>query len=273
MVQQARHLSARRWLFYLLILPLLVSCSPEPADRVIDAPSGFETLAAAIAVAPAGSTIYVTPGTYAEALVIDQPLSIRADQGQVELVAPADGPVIQIINTNDVTISGLTIIGGDIGIAVRESSSITITQNLIVESRYRGIEVLNAAADVIDNEIRPAQGPYVIGIRIANASTWPRSSIARNVVEHNGAYGIAVNFANATVNDNIVRGGQRAGIAINEMSTAGVANNFISAAPRYGILITDMSHAVVTHNEVVGALEPIKLQYHSEAELVDNRHQ
>jgi nitrous oxidase accessory protein len=237
---------------------------------VIDVPGDYETLSAAISAGPDGAIIRVAPGTYAEQIVIERPLTLIAEQGRAELRGLAAGSVIDIFDTNEVTIRGLTVVGGDIGISVRNSSGVTISQNLVLGSQYRGVQVLNGAANVSDNKIRPAQEPYVIGIRIANASTWPRSLVSGNVIEQVGAYGIAVNFAHATVVDNIVRGGQRAGIAINEMSTADVADNAVSDAPRYGILVTDMSHAVVTRNEVVGALEPIKLQYHSVAELADN---
>ena len=257
----------------LLIAFLLVACGrADQIGLVIHVPGEFATLSAAIAAAPEGASIRVAPGRYAEQIVIDRPLSIIAERGRVELHGMQEGSVIHIIDTHDVTIRGLVVVGGDIGISVISSSGVTIAENLVLGSRYRGVQVVNGAADVINNEIRPAREPFVIGIRIANASSWPRSIVSGNVVEHIGAYGITVNFADAAVVGNTIRGGRRAGIAINEMSTAEVTDNAVSEAPRYGILITDMSHAVVSHNEVVGALEPIKLQYNSEAEIVDNRH-
>ncbi len=72
------------------------------------------------------------------------------------------------------------------------------------------------------------------------------------------------------VKGNDVIGGNRAGIAINEMSLADVLGNTVNEAPRYGILVHDMSHAVVTDNRIVGAEEPIKLTFHSTAELSGN---
>lgn len=261
-------------LIFALALALLASCGPESeTDLVIDVPGDYATLSAAITDAPEGATIRVAPGTYAEMIVIERPLTVIAEQGNVELGGPAEGSVIGITDTNDVTIRGLTVVGGDIGISVRMSSGVTIAENLIVGSRYRGVEVLNGAADIIDNELRPAQEPYVIGIRVANALSWPKSHVSGNIIEDAGAYGIAVNFAKADVVDNTIQGGRRAGIAINEMSIANVADNTVSDAPRYGILITDMSHAVVTHNEVFRALEPIEIQYYSEVELADNRNE
>ena len=91
------------------------------------------------------------------------------------------------------------------------------------------------------------------------------------MIELDGAYGIAVNFAHAEVTGNTVRGGTRAGLAVNEMSTANVRDNTVDGAPRYGILVTDMSHAEVTDNTVTGSQEPIMLQFHSTAEIDGNQ--
>lgn len=224
----------------------------------------------AVDAAPDGATIRLAPGLYQEQVAVDRPLTLVAEPGSARIVGVPGLPVITILGTNDVTIQGLTIVGGETGIEVKESSDVVIDGNQILDSSYRGVDVVSSAATVIRNEIRPAPGPYVIGIRLANATLWPESVISDNVVEHAGGYGIAVNFANATVDGNEVFGGDRAGIAINEMSHADVFGNTVNDAPRYGILVHDMSHAVVTDNVISGAGEPIKLIYHSTADLSGN---
>ncbi|MCZ6518426.1 MAG: right-handed parallel beta-helix repeat-containing protein [Actinobacteria bacterium] len=250
---------------------LFGACSAEiPPAPVIAVPGDYPTLAAAIHEAPDGATIRLAPGRYVEQVVIDRPVTILAEPGTVELVGIPGSTVITIAGTTGVTLQGLTIVGGDTGVAVMHSSDVTIADNIIVESGYRGVDVVSAAATVIGNQIKPAPGPYVIGIRVANATSWPDSVISSNVVDHAGGYGIAVNFANAMVKSNDVIGGNRAGIAINEMSLADVLGNTVNEAPRYGILVHDMSHAVVTDNRIVGAEEPIKLTFHSTAELSGN---
>lgn len=151
-----------------------------------------------------------------------------------------------------------------------ESSNVTIADNLIIGSGYRGIDVVYASATVTGNQVHPAPGPYVIGIRVANAVSWPESVISHNRVEYANGYGIAVNFARVTVEGNSVVGGERAGIAINEMSVADVLGNTVHGAPRYGILVHDMSHAVVLNNVISGAAEPIKLTFHSTVDMSGN---
>jgi len=249
----------------------LTACSTETSwAPVIAVPAEYSTLTAAIAAAPDGATIRLAPGTYDGPVAIVRPLSILAEPGSVEIVGAPGTTVFSVSGTEGVTLQGLTIVGGDIGVAVTLSSEVTIAGNLILESGHRGVEVVSAAATVKGNHIRPAPGPFVIGIRVANSTSWPDSMILDNVVDHAGGYGIAVNFANATVRDNEVTGGDRAGIAINEMSVGNVTGNSVSDAPRYGILVHDMSHAVVSDNLIVGAQEPIKLTFHSTVELSGN---
>ena len=177
------------------------------------------------------------------------------------------------------TVEGFTIQADGTAISARGGDEIRIIGNEIVGADYRGIHVVNASAEIVGNEIRDASGPYVVGIHVANAISRPQSVISGNVIELDGAYGIAVNFAHAEVRNfahaevtgNTVRGGNRAGLAVNEMSTANVRENTIDGAPRYGILVTDMSHAEVTDNTVTGSQEPIMLQFHSTAEIDGNQ--
>lgn len=260
-----------RLAFSVVFATLLTSCSVgSRTHQVIEVPGDYPTLSAAILEAPDGATIALAPGRYVEQVVIDRPVSIVAEPGSVELVGIPGAAVISISGTTGVTIQGLAIVGGDIGISVMQSADITIADNVITGSSHRGIDVVYGAATVTGNRIQPAPGPYVIGIRVANASSWPESVISDNVIDHAGGYGIAVNFATVTVDGNDVVGGEQAGIAINEMSNARVSGNAISEASRYGILVHDMSHAVVTENVISGSDEPIKLTYHSTVELSEN---
>ena len=261
-----------RLAFTVVFATLLTSCSVgSRTHQVIEVPGDYPTLSAAILEALDGATITLAPGRYVEQVVIDRPLSIVVGEpGSAQIGGVRGGAVISIRGTTDVTIRGLTIVGGDIGISVMQSADITIADNVITGSSHRGIDVVYGAATVTGNRIQPAPGPYVIGIRVANASSWPESVISDNVIDHAGGYGIAVNFANVTVDGNNVVGGDQAGIAINEMSNARVFGNAISEASRYGILVHDMSHAVVTENVISGSDEPIKLTYHSTVELSGN---
>ena len=216
----------------------------------------YETIAAAVAATPDGGTVLVEPGTYVEEITIDRPVSLVAD-GEVNLEG-----AIAVVDTNDVSIEGLTIVSDQVGIYVHNSDDVRIASNVIVGARYRGIHVVSGSAEIVDNEIRQGDGPYAIGIHVANSSARPASLISGNVVDQVGAYGIAVNLATAEVVDNLVRGGDRAGLAVNEMSSVAVRGNTVEDAPRFGILVTDFSHAVLDGNTVSGATEPVKTQFY-----------
>ena len=249
----------------------VVGCSSGSVTAdVVEVPSQYPTVAEAIRQAPDGATIRLAPGRYFEQVTISRPVSIVAEPDTVEIVGDPGSTVVSVTGTTGVTIRGLTIVGGASGILVMESSGVIISGNFITGSEYRGVDVVFGSARVTGNQITPAPGPYVIGIRVANSASWPESVISGNVVDHAGGYGIAVNFASATIDGNAITGGERAGIAVNEMSRAEVLGNTVNGASRYGILIHDMSHAVVSDNLIIGAEEPIKLTYHSTAELSGN---
>ena len=238
---------------------------------MIEVPGDYPTLSAAILEAQDGATIALAPGRYVEQVVIDRPLSIVVGEpGSAQIGGVRGGAVISIRGTTDVTIQGLAIVGGDIGISVMQSADITIADNVIIGSSHRGIDVVYGAATVTGNRILPAPGPYVIGIRVANASAWPESVISDNVIDHAARHTFNQFGLVVTVDGNDVVGGEQAGIAINEMSNARVSGNAISEASRYGILVHDMSHAVVTENVISGSDEPIKLTYHSTVDLSGN---
>ena len=250
----------RRAVSLAVLAAVVMACSGSSAGQ------SHETIAEAVAAAPTGATVLIPTGRYAESVTIDRPMTLVAEPGGVHLTGQ-----ISVVDASGVTVEGFTIRADGTAISVRGGDEIRIVGNEIVGADYRGIHVVNASAEIVGNKIRGASGPYAVGIHVANATARPPSVISGNVIELDGAYGIAVNFAHAEVKGNTVRGGARAGLAVNEMSTAEVRDNTVDGAPRYGILVTDMSHAKITDNTVTGSHEPIMLQFHSTAELDGNR--
>ena len=242
------------------LVAVVIACSGTSPSQ------SYETIAEAVAAAPTGGTVRVPAGHYLESITIDRPMTLIAEPGDVVLMGQ-----ISVVDASGVTVEGFTIRADGTAISARGGDGIRIVGNEIVGADYRGIHVVNASADIVGNEIHGASGPYLVGIHVANAIARPPSVISGNVIELDGAYGIAVNFAHAEVRGNTVRGGTRAGLAVNEMSIVDVRENSVDGAPRYGILVTDMSHAEVVGNTVTGSQEPIILQFHSTAEIDDNR--
>jgi hypothetical protein len=78
------------------------------------------TIQSAVRSASSGGTILVPAGDYHENVVINMPLHIRSIAGpsKTSVTAANPGEPVFLVNSDDVTISGFAISGGDVGIAV-----------------------------------------------------------------------------------------------------------------------------------------------------------
>jgi uncharacterized protein YbjQ (UPF0145 family) len=124
-----------------ILLALALSLATSALAVVIRVPQDYETISQALAAAPNGAAIEIAPGAYPESLVINRPVSLRParDDGEVLLAPLADEPVIAIIDTESVTIEGLTIVGGEIGEYAK----------LVAESREQSIDRMEAEAEAL----------------------------------------------------------------------------------------------------------------------------
>ena len=105
-----------------LVIAILVGGSGHNIiAQIVNVPSDFQTIAQAIANAQAGDTIMLSPGTYNEnSMTIDKPLTISSewilsgDKAKIETTTiDAAGTILFTVNSDDVEISGLTIVNGD----------------------------------------------------------------------------------------------------------------------------------------------------------------
>ena len=224
---------------FLALLLLLAQLSTAWGMVVmLHVPGDYDSIAAAIADAPDHAIIEIATGAYRESLVIQRPLTLRAEAGaQVTLIAPTDeSPVVAIADTDAVSIEGLTIVGGEYGIFVTRSQGITIQNNTVVDSRLAGIKVRLGAADIVKNSVINAQAPYGFGIHVTNTMAWPQSNVI----------------------DNIVYGNANGGIYTNMTSMISIVNNTVRQNGEYGIAVTEMSHADVLGN-TGNTLSPTRL--------------
>ena len=238
----------------------------------VSVPGDYRTLAAALAGVPDGSVIELEPGTYRGSVVVSRPVTI-AGGNDAHLVGEPGEPVITITDTTDVTVRGLTVSGGVMGILVRDAERVTIENNVVAGNELRGVRVVYGSARVEGNVIRDTWSPYGKGIHVANALDRPETVIAGNLVEGSGAEGIITNLARVTIRDNIVRGNGGDGIAINEMSVALVEANVVTSNRGAGVLVMDMADAEVVGNFVAGNGPDegaIQLEFHATATVNGN---
>lgn len=267
-----------------ILFVLALSLPVAALSVVISVPEDYETISEALAAAPNGAIVEIAAGTYRESLVINRPVSLRPadDDGEVLLAPAADEPVIAIEDTDYVTIEGLSIVGGEIGIFVTRSQDITIRDNFVSGSRLVGIKVRLGAADILDNTVFHAQPPYGMGIHVTNTTQWPPSRVVGNLVFGHSRSGIYTNMTGMIeVMDNVVSDNGRHGIAITEMSHADVLGNIVVDNAETGIQLLDMSMAHICDNIVsdtrgssdapqIRQGNGIIIDYHSEATLAGN---
>jgi parallel beta-helix repeat protein len=135
-------------------------------------------------------------------------------------------PAIQIL-AREVTIKGLTVIGGSFGISVNRGATAVIDNNTIQNVARSGLEV--------------SQNSFA---RITN-----------NTIEHSGRHGILV-FGSSSVHigvvftddkvpsPNVIRDNGGDGIWVLRASTARIIGNTLSGNRRNGLTVQQASHAV-----------------------------
>jgi minor extracellular serine protease Vpr len=159
----------------------------------------------AVRSASSGETLLVPAGDYHENVVINMPLHIRSIAGpaKTSVTAANPGEPVFKVNSDDVTISGFAISGGDVGIMVDHSEfSTIITNNSISKSNY-GIQLhFSKSALVENNTVFDCNDN--LDLKFSNSNWILRNNIAR------GENGILLEFsdsnkiANNTVQENDV---------------------------------------------------------------------
>ncbi len=250
---------------------------------VIHVPDDYGTIGEALVAAPDHAIVEIAGGEYPESVVVERPVTLRSENHEeVTLAATDDTPVIQVVDTEAVTIEGLTIVGGRYGIFVTRAQDVTIRNNVVSDSRLTGIKVRLGAADIVNNTVIDARSPYGLGIHVTNTMAWPESRVMGNTVSGHAGSGILTNMTGMiTIHGNLVADNGRRGIAITEMSHARVSDNVVERNVETGIQVVDYSVAVVCNNTVVDTLMPdpsssprygngITIDFYSEVVLAHN---
>lgn len=267
-----------KWLWFWGVLAFVLTPAAAQADGVINVPVDYPTINAALNAAYPGAVIQIAAGEYAEAVVIQQPVTVIGQPGATILGAD-DIPTVTVENTGEVIVDSLVIRGGQQGIYVTRSRDVTLRNNTIIASRLTGIKVRSASAEIINNTITGVLPPYGRGIHITNGMEWPISTVIHNLITNNAQSGIITNMAKVTVRANVVMGNGGAGIAITEMTHALVADNLVDANRENALYITDWSRVTACKNRLTNASlgdqgerygNGIAVDYHSTVELFNN---
>lgn len=166
----------------------------------------------------AGDMIYVDAGTYtlhSDAVVQAQHTGITirgADSAPAILTRDhiPDSRVIRLHQADDVTIEGLTLRGGQVGLEIDSSKRASIRGNIVLESDSTGIQLWRDSPDVViednqvDGQIESSSTTIRYGIRLWS----PDARVFGNTVrgfDDTGAFGIeTATGTGAIIRDNLI---------------------------------------------------------------------
>lgn len=217
------------------------TCTDSDGDGVCDDGVTYKTIQAAVNAAAVGDTIQVLPATYPERVLIDKPLVVNGDPGDLATVGPgSNAPVVDgggaagygfriAAGVDNVSISGFIIQnfgagpesagGQSVGVGavnptLDPTTAITVSHNRFEDINWAAVFFLNGGQSTYQN--------IVIQYNVVNVGPWALNS---------NVYGIeCTNCANATIANNLVSGGAN-GIVLSAQGTAAypvmAANNAI----------------------------------------------
>ncbi|WP_049936150.1 NosD domain-containing protein [Haloplanus natans] len=216
-------------------------------DREVSTVVGRDapTISAAVAAAPPNTTVVVPPGTYAERVTIEKPLTLRGEGATMD--GGDEGTVIEV-RADDVAVTGLTIRG--VGNATRAANA--------------------SASDDWDAPIQQGYGEGDAGIAAVNVS----GTYVRNVSIHTPANGVLLRGTPGAVVDGLrVEGSEEwldGFMGVMAMYESVVVQNSRIEGGRDGVYLHRAHGTVVRNNTFLDHRFGVHLMYTSETLIADN---
>jgi parallel beta-helix repeat protein len=226
------------------------------------------TISAAIAAAPPNTTVVVPPGTYAERVTIEKPLTLRGDGATMD--GGGEGTVIEI-RADDVAVTGLTIRG--VGNATRAANaSASGDWDAPIQQGYgegdAGVAAVNVSGTYVRDVsihtpangvlLRGTPGAVVDGLRVDGSGEWldgfmgvmamHESVVVQNSRVEGGRDGVYLHRAHGTVVRNNTFLDHRFGVHLMYTSETLIADNVARGQEGSGVVIMTRP----TENAVVG---------------------
>ena len=235
-----------------------------------------------------GYTIYVYNKTYNENLdtKLKKITLMGEDRDATFVQGQGTDPTLRI-GTSEVTVTGFTLIGvtpeavievataastvlishnlikeGGYGITMAlTTNKITITDNIIFDQTYAGIQGQSTSYDVISGNI--IKGSDGQGINLALSSN--HNSILNNTIINNAKEGIFIEGIGSTVNTISVNNvsNNQVGIRLTSAGTITIKGNNIQGSAMEGLLIKSSSDDVIEFNNFIGNKRQASFQFSS----------
>lgn len=186
-------------------------------------------------------TVRLPPGEMRGPLVLDRAQTVVGN-----------GTVVRggiVVTGDDVTVRGVTVVGGEHGIEVDGAESVELEDVVVEGAQLDGIHVRRGQVEIRDCRIRSRPGDFVQGIDISFANDLRPSLVERCEVV-GGYEGIVTHFAKVRIRDNRVRDTELRAITMTEMSMGKIDGNVVAGALGVGIFCGDYSMCEIEENTV-----------------------
>jgi hypothetical protein len=219
-------------------------------------------------------TVHLSAGVHHGPIFIDRREHLVGDRGAVVV-----GGIV--VRHDDVTVSHVTVLGGENGISVSGYDGVDLDHVTVVGAKLDGIHVRRAAITIRNCTVDMRGVPMGQGIDVSY-----NSDLGMTMIDHcdviGGQDGIVTHSSMAMLSHNHVEATTLRGISMTEMSMGEVEHNHVEDALGIGILCGDRSMCTIDKNRVVGTRAdtstggatraglPIEVWFGSEAELGTN---
>jgi Right handed beta helix region len=234
-------------------------------------------VAAALGVAWATQppTVHLSAGVHQGPLVLDRSQRLIGEPGAV-----VRGGIV--ITADDVTVKGVSVLGGDVGISVRDSLRVVLEDVSVMGAAQDGIQARLSQVTIRDCSLLAPASNHAQAIDISFAMELPHSHVERCHVSGGFLEGIATHFAMVDLQANRIEGTTLRGIAMTEMSMGTIEGNVVRDALGVAVFCGDWSHCEIEDNAIVGTRPDhesgarsrlgyaIQASYHAHAELDGN---
>jgi nitrous oxidase accessory protein len=257
-----------------VILCAALAVPASAADLTVGAGGQFKTIQQAVDAAKPGDTVLVTPGMYAENVVVNKPVTITAASGRPTVQAADLSKDVFLVTSSGVHIDGLTLTGGDSAVNVAQVSSCLVT-SVNAHGNVRGVYLARATSSEVRN-CNLADNGYGVYCDYASSNTIANdvatgekgagntlgdgvylfysdsNKVANNDLSANHVFGISLyHSSNNTITGNTISQNEEFGVRLRESDNNVLTFNTIRANVQLGILIIQTTNHQIYLNDFI----------------------
>jgi Right handed beta helix region len=188
-------------------------------------------------------TVVLEPGVHRGPLVLDHEQTLIGQPGAI-----VKGGIV--VTADNVTIRGVTVLGGVNGIDVESAEGVHIDDVTVVRARLDGIHARRSSVSISDCRIDSPAG-FTQGIDISFAMDLDMSTVEGCTIT-GGQEGIVTHFVMADIRDNHVSRTSMRGITMTEMSMGAIERNEVADVHGVGVYCGDRSMCDIERNSILG---------------------